>query len=74
MWVESWLNIWKIKFLGFFSDKEYKNSKYLGKFKDVFKYAKENDVDEIYCSLSNLKNDEIKKVNKFANERGIGLK
>ena len=62
------------QFLGFFSDKEYKKSHYLGTFKDSFKYVEENTVDEIYCSLSNLTNDQIKKVNKFSNEKGIKLK
>lgn len=62
------------KFLGFFSDKEYKNPKYLGKFKDIFRYAEENTVDEIYCSLTNLTKEQIREVNKFAIEKGIILK
>jgi len=62
------------KYLGFFSDKEYKNSTYLGRLNDSFKYATENVVDEIYCSLSVLTKDQIKDVNKFATEKGIILK
>ena len=62
------------KYLGFFSDKEYKNSAYLGKLKDCYKYATDNVVDEIYCSLSVLTKEQIKDVNKFAAGKGIILK
>lgn len=62
------------RFLGFFSDKIYKKSNYLGKFKDIYKYVNQNRVDEIYCSLSDLSNNQIKDINKFANQKGIILK
>lgn len=62
------------KYLGFFADKEYKQPKYLGKLDACFKYASENIVDEIYCSLSTLDKKQIKEVNKFALEKGIVLK
>ena len=62
------------KFLGFFSDKKYKNNDYLGSFKSVFLYAKNNIVDEIYCSLSVLDQSQIKKLKKFAVEENIVLK
>ena len=40
------------KYLGFFSNKVYKNKNYLGNIESVFEYARENNVDEIYCSLT----------------------
>ena len=40
----------------------------------VFEYAIENRVDEIYCSLTLLTKDQIKKINKFALDRNIFLK
>ena len=62
------------KYLGFFSDKNYRNSEYLGKLESVFEFAIEYMVDEIYCSLSSLNEDQIKKINKFAIEKDIVLK
>ncbi|WP_254712888.1 exopolysaccharide biosynthesis polyprenyl glycosylphosphotransferase [Polaribacter batillariae] len=62
------------RYLGFFSDKEHKQSNYLGKLKTVFKYVEENNVDEIYCSLTVLNSKQIKEINKFVLEKGILLK
>ncbi|AUC85505.1 undecaprenyl-phosphate glucose phosphotransferase [Polaribacter sp. ALD11] len=62
------------KYLGFFSDKPYKNNNYLGDLENVFKYVKENVVDEIYCSLTSLSKDQIKNINKFAIDENIVLK
>lgn len=62
------------KYLGFFSPKTYKNKGYLGNLDDFFGYTKNNIVDEIYCSLSALNKEQIKKINKFALERNIVLK
>ena len=62
------------QFSGFFSNKEYKNKNYLGSIKDVFKYIETNLVDEIYCSISELTEEEIKKINKFSIEKNIVLK
>ncbi|MFK8059285.1 MAG: exopolysaccharide biosynthesis polyprenyl glycosylphosphotransferase [Polaribacter sp.] len=62
------------KFLGFFSDKQYKNFDYLGALKEFYTYSSENIVDEIYCSLSTLNKNQIKEINKFAIEKGIALK
>ncbi len=61
-------------YLGFFSDRVYKNKEYLGSLEEFFKYNKLYDVDEIYCSLTTLSNGEIKKINKFAIEKNIILK
>lgn len=62
------------KYLGFFSNKNYKNNEFLGSLEYFFEYVKNNVVDEIYCSLTILSKDEIKKINKFAIEKNIVLK
>ncbi|QXP63426.1 exopolysaccharide biosynthesis polyprenyl glycosylphosphotransferase [Polaribacter sp. HaHaR_3_91] len=62
------------RYLGFFSDKKYKNSECLGDLESVFKYVTDNFVDQIYCSLSSLNEDQIKKINKFAIDKDIVLK
>ena len=60
--------------LGFFSSITYKNKEYLGKLEDVFQYAIENIVDEIYCSSTSLSKHQINEINKFAIDKNIVLK
>ena len=62
------------KYLGFFSNKVYKNNEYLGGVDAVFEYARKHVVDEIYCSLSSLNKKQIKKINKYAIDQQITLK
>jgi putative colanic acid biosynthesis UDP-glucose lipid carrier transferase len=62
------------KYLGFFSKKESENNEYLGEVNDIFKYVNDNSVDEIYCSLTSLSEDQIKEINKFAIDKKIVLK
>jgi putative colanic acid biosynthesis UDP-glucose lipid carrier transferase len=62
------------KYLGFFSNKYYKTKDYLGNFKDSFQYIKENEVDEIYLSLTSHSKEQIKSINKFATDQNITLK
>ncbi len=62
------------KYLGFFSNKIYKNNEYLGGVDAVFEYARKHVVDEIYCSLSSLNKKQIKKINKYAIDQQITLK
>jgi putative colanic acid biosynthesis UDP-glucose lipid carrier transferase len=62
------------KYLGFFSNKLHKKKEYLGNLDAVFEYAIQNTVDEIYCSLTALSNEQIKKINKFALDKQIILK
>jgi putative colanic acid biosynthesis UDP-glucose lipid carrier transferase len=62
------------KYLGFFSDKIYNNKEYLGSVENVFDFAIQNTVDEIYCSLAILSKDELKQINKFAIDKDIVLK
>lgn len=62
------------KFLGFFANRNYKNNAYLGKVNDVFEYVSTNEVDQIYCSISELSKDQIREINKFSIEKNITLK
>jgi putative colanic acid biosynthesis UDP-glucose lipid carrier transferase len=62
------------KYLGFFSSKTHKNKEYLGKLEDAFNYALNNEVDEIYCSLSSLNKDQLKKIKKFVLDKNIVVK
>ena len=62
------------KYLGFFSNKLHKKKEYLGNLDAVFEYAIQNTVDEIYCSLTALSNEQIRKINKFALDKDIILK
>ncbi len=55
------------RFFGFFSDKESNQKEYLGKLEHSFNYILENDIDEIYCTLSTLKKEQVKEFTKFAN-------
>ncbi|WP_243643705.1 exopolysaccharide biosynthesis polyprenyl glycosylphosphotransferase [Tenacibaculum sp. M341] len=54
------------QFLGFFSDKKNDTANFLGSLKQYENYVLNNNVDEIYCSLTELKNKQIKKIKKFA--------
>ncbi len=62
------------KYLGFFSNKDYKNSEFLGNFSTVYDYVNQNEVDEIYVSLTGHSKEQIKNINKFATEKNIILK
>jgi putative colanic acid biosynthesis UDP-glucose lipid carrier transferase len=62
------------KYLGYFSDKVYSKKEYLGNLESVFEFVEKNTVDEIYCSLTSLTKDQIKKINKLALDRNIHLK
>lgn len=59
---------------GFFSDKLSKNKLYRGRVLESEKFILENNIDEIYCSLSELNNDEVKRINAFASEHNIIVK
>lgn len=62
------------KFLGFFSNRLYKNSDFLGSIKDSFDFIQEHGVDEVYCSLTEVNENQIRELKKFTNERNIVLK
>lgn len=53
------------RFSGFFSDKK-TNSEVVGKTADIESYVIENNVDEIYCSLNEISNAQLKALVEFA--------
>lgn len=62
------------KYSGFFNDKATNNKYNLGKIKNAFNYVLQNNIDEIYCSLSVLTKEQIQKFIKFADENYKTLK
>ncbi|AWG20876.1 undecaprenyl-phosphate glucose phosphotransferase [Flavobacterium faecale] len=60
-------------FLGFFSDKK-ENEEIIGKYEDVQDYVLKKNVDEVYCSLSDLSNTKIKNLVDFMYENNRNLK
>lgn len=53
------------RFLGFFSDRKH-NDEVKGKIAEVEAFAIDNNVDEIYCSLNEITNYQIKRLVEFA--------
>lgn len=53
------------RFLGFFSDRKH-NNEVKGKIAEVEAFAIDNNVDEIYCSLNEITNYQIKRLVEFA--------
>ncbi len=62
------------RFLGFFSDKKSKHKKYLGVLKRSFNFILENNVDELYCTLSTLSKEQVKEFTKFATKHDRVIK
>ena len=61
------------RFKGFFSDK-IKNKEIIGKIIEVPSYCLENKIDEIYCSLNEISNDQMKELVEFSDENKIEIK
>lgn len=61
------------RFKGFFSDKV-KNNEIIGKTIDVPDFCLENKIDEIYCSLNEISNDQMKDLVQFSDENRIEIK
>ncbi len=59
---------------GYFSDKNISKDKYLGTIADSFEYVLSNNVDEIYCSISEFSQEELKKIINFGNENNKVVK
>ena len=53
------------RFHGFFSDKK-TNPEIIGKTADIQEFVKENNIDEIYCSLNEISNAQLKVLVEFA--------
>ncbi|CAM1374154.1 putative glycosyltransferase [Tenacibaculum litopenaei] len=56
------------QYCGFFSKQTKRSEDYMGVLEESFAYVLEHEIDEIYCSVTELTEKEIKKVTKFANE------
>lgn len=61
------------QFLGYFSDKKI-NSEIKGNLLDLKTFVKANQVDEIYCSLNEVSNTQLKDLLEFANENNKTIK
>jgi putative colanic acid biosynthesis UDP-glucose lipid carrier transferase len=66
-------NDYGYRFLGFFSDKK-SNSQIKGKLEDLKLFVIENKVNEIYCSLSEISDIQLKDLVDFADENSIIIK
>lgn len=53
------------RFFGFFSDKKH-NKNIIGNLSDVEDYAVKNNIDDIYCSISEISNSQLKELIAFA--------
>ncbi|MCL4121515.1 UNVERIFIED_CONTAM: hypothetical protein GTU68_013586 [Idotea baltica] len=62
------------RYLGYFSDKIDKNERYLGKINYAFEYIKTQNVDEIYCSISEVQPKIINTLNQLAAEQNKVVK
>lgn len=60
-------------FLGFFSDKK-SDPQIKGKIADIKEFSARTQVDEIYCSLSELSNDQVKDLVEFSDASNITIK
>ena len=61
-------------FQGFFTNKVLEHNDYLGNIEQSYNYVKNNNIDELFCSVSSLNNKQIKELTKFANKNAIVLK
>jgi putative colanic acid biosysnthesis UDP-glucose lipid carrier transferase len=66
-------NDYGYRFMAFFSDKK-SNANVKGKIDDVKPFVLENNVDEIYCSLNEISNEQLKDLVDFADENNRTLK
>jgi len=62
------------RFKGYFSDTITNKDRYLGKINDSFSYIKDNNVDQVFCSISELSKEVIEEVIKFGEENFIDVK
>ena len=61
------------RFKGFFSDKK-KNEKIIGKTNLLYTFCIENNIDEIYCSLNEISNNQMKELVEFSDANKIEIK
>ena len=62
------------RFFGFFSNKKTSSKQHLGNILEAFDYLLQNTVDEIYCEVSSVTQQELKKIRSFAVSQKIALR
>lgn len=62
------------RYLGFFSDKKPLGKKHLGNLEDCKSYILKNQVDEIYCTTSQLSETQVIELTKFSNDNDRSVK
>ena len=62
------------RFFGFFSDESEEGPFIKGKVEDVFNFCKDNKIDELYCSISDLSTEQLKTLTSFAHNNLIRIK
>lgn len=66
-------NDYGYRFMGFFSDKK-TNENIIGKIADLKSFVIEHKIDEIYCSLNEISNDQLKNLVEFADDNTKAIK
>ncbi len=66
-------NDYGYRFMGYFSDKK-TNENIKGRVAEIKSYVMENKVDEIYCSLNEISNEQLKDLVDFADENNKTIK
>lgn len=66
-------NDYGYRFFGYFSDKK-SNENIKGKVSEIKDFVLENEIDEIYCSLNEISNDQLKDLVEFADENNKTIK
>jgi len=61
-------------YLGYFSNIEKSKKGYLGGLNDSFLFISKGEVDEVYCSLTELNQEEVKELRKLTNSKNIKVK
>lgn len=61
------------RFFGYFSDKK-TNPEVIGKTTDIREYVIQNNIDEIYCSLNEISNSQLKSLVEFADANNKTIK
>ena len=62
------------RFKGYFSDTNRTKNNYLGKIKESYNFAISNQIDEIFCSISELSKEEVENIIVFGEENNIAVK
>ncbi len=66
-------NDYGYRFFGFFSDKK-TNANIIGRVDTIKSYVLEKNIDEIYCSLNEISNEQVKDLVEFADENKVTIK